>query len=233
MNQQKTQLLFIEDEQNLAEIIKESLEMRQFSVTHCTTVKEGLRSFLDHVPDIIVLDVMLPDGDGFELARQIRQVNRLVPIIFLTARLLPNDVVEGFESGGNDYLKKPFSLEELVVRIRVLLSNNRTLYNDKTGGEEIIPIGLYRFQHHAAKLFFSDRVISLTARESELLKMLALNSNQVVDRKTLLTRIWGNDDFFSGRSLDVFITKLRKYLREDPAITIMNIRGIGYKLICP
>ena len=230
MSLQKPLILFVEDEQSLAEIVKECLGVRGFSVTHTSTIGEGLSAFYKYNPSAIILDVMLPDGDGFELARQIRQSSHDVPIIFLTSKLLPQDVVEGFESGGNDYLKKPFSIEELLVRIKALLNKNRHLYADKIN-DQAIAIGKYVFRHHTAQLIFRDKLIQLTARENELLKVLALNKNLVVDRKTLLTKIWGNNDFFSGRSLDVFITKLRKHLTEDKTVLLMNVRGIGYKLI--
>lgn len=231
MTRDKPLLLFIEDEQNLAEIVKESLETRQFTVEHYSCVSDGIGFFLKQKPDLVILDVMLPDGDGFELARHIRQSDKEIPIIFLTSKLLPQDVVEGFESGGNDYLKKPFSLEELVVRIKVLLNKNRHLYTDKIAGDKIISIGRYLFDHLTARLTADGYTVQLTARESELLKMLVLNKNSVVDRKTLLLKIWGAHDYFTGRSLDVFITKLRKHLSRDKRIIIMNVRGIGYKLI--
>jgi DNA-binding response OmpR family regulator len=224
-------ILYVEDEMNLAGIIRESLEVRQFQVVHVPTAREGLASFTRQPASLVILDVMLPDGDGFELARQLRKLDRDVPIIFLTAKLLPQDVVLGFESGGNDYLKKPFSLEELVIRIRVLLNKNRSLYLEEPGDTRIIRIGDYQLHPAACKLYYAGLLQPLTARESELLSILALNLNSVVDRSVLLTKIWGNNDYFSGRSLDVFISKLRKYLRHDQRILLLNVRGIGYKLV--
>jgi len=225
-------ILFVEDELPLAEIVKESLETRGFSVRHVTTATNALEAYYGQRPDIIVLDVMLPDADGFALARRIRDTDRDTPVIFLTSRSLPQDVVTGFESGGNDYLKKPFSMEELVVRIRALTSRGRTLFAGSADMNTPTPIGAkYLFHYHQALLRQGDQSISLTSREAELLKLFLLNRNQVMQRSAILLHIWGNDDFFAGRSLDVFITRLRKYLRQDPSVKIMNIRGVGYKLI--
>lgn len=232
MMQKPTNILFVEDELYLAEIVKESLESRGFNVTHHTTATTALESYYAIKPDIILLDVMLPDADGFAVARQIRNTDMDTPVLFLTSKSLPQDVVTGFESGGNDYLKKPFSMEELVVRIKVLTSRNRTLFGGTNNIEELAAIGTqYHFHYQHAVLKHGNNNIALTAREAELLKLFLLNKNQVMDRKSILLHIWGNDDFFTGRSLDVFITRLRKYLQHDPSVKIMNIRGIGYKLI--
>lgn len=228
----KRTILFVEDELNLAEIVRESLESRGFAVTHRATASAALEAYYAQRPEIILLDVMLPDADGFAWARQVRATDMDTPILFLTAKSLPQDVVTGFESGGNDYLKKPFSMEELVVRIKALISKNRTLITPVADTTTPVSIGQqYIFLYHQALLQHNGQTISLTAREAELLKLFLLNRNQVMDRKSILLHIWGNDDFFTGRSLDVFITRLRKYLRHDPAVKIMNIRGVGYKLV--
>jgi DNA-binding response OmpR family regulator len=225
-------ILFVEDELYLAEIVKESLESRGFIVSHHATARAALEAYYSNRPHIIVLDVMLPDADGFAVARQIRNTDMETPIIFLTSKSLPQDVVTGFESGGNDYLKKPFSMEELVVRLKALLSKSRTLFENGANMDAPITIGeKYHFLYREALLKQGDTAIALTAREAELLRLFLLNKNQVMDRKSILLHIWGNDDFFSGRSLDVFITHLRKYLRHDPTVKIMNVRGVGYKLI--
>jgi len=232
MTKKLTSILFVEDELPLAEIIRECLESRGFEVSHYATATEALEHYYHNKPEIIILDIMLPDADGFTVARQIRGADMDTPIIFLTSKSLPQDVVEGFESGGNDYLKKPFSMEELVVRIKALLNKNRTLFTDATNLDATVPVGIkYSFNYKSSALLLDGKTISLTAREAELLKLFLLNKNQVMDRKSILLHIWSNDDFFSGRSLDVFISKLRKYLKEDPAVRIMNVRGIGYKLI--
>lgn len=228
----QTNILLVEDELNLAEIVRESLESRGFAVTHHATATAGIEAYYSSRPDILILDVMLPDADGFALARQIRATDMETPVIFLTSKSLPQDVVTGFESGGNDYLKKPFSMEELVVRIKALTSKSRTLFGEIADPDIPVMIGTqYTFHYKQAFLKRKEDTISLTAREAELLKLFLLNRNQVMDRKSILLHIWGNDDFFTGRSLDVFITRLRKYLQHDPEVRIMNIRGIGYKLI--
>lgn len=226
----KPMILLVEDEPVLAEIVRESLETRGFEVTHADTVKAAMQHYYQQRPDLMVLDVMLPDGDGFALARQIRSHDVELPIIFLTSRSLPQDVVQGFESGGNDYLKKPFSLEELVVRIKALLSRNR-LVSPVINTAHTTALGQYLFEYPASALTFMGKKRTLTSREGEILHMLILSKNQVLDRKTLLLHLWGNNDYFSGRSLDVFMAKLRKYLKDDATVNILNIRGQGYKLI--
>lgn len=231
MSKTARKILFIEDELSLAEIIKETLESRGFQITHSSTGLKGLESYQQEKPDIILLDINLPDTDGYTFSRHIRTLDPSVPIIFLTSRQLPQDVVNGFESGGNDYLKKPFSMEELIIRIRVLLTKNRNLLLDTKANQNISEIGKFIFNYDQSYLQLNGKKVRLTARESDLLKILLLNRNQVLERKTILEHLWGSDDFFSGRSMDVFITKLRKYFKADPSVQIANIRGIGYKLV--
>lgn len=223
-------ILLVEDEPVLAEIVQESLQSRGFDVVLADTITTARSIYFSNKPDIIVLDVMLPDGSGFDLARQIRNVDTELPVIFLTSRSLPQDVVEGFESGGNDYLKKPFSLEELIIRIRALLSKNRLLIT-KQAGTGNTAIGRYQFYYPQGELVLEGNRRALTTRESEILNLLIMNKNRLLDRNELLLNLWQNNDYFSGRSLDVFITKLRRYLKEDPSVSILNIRGRGYKLI--
>ncbi len=223
-------VLLIEDELVLAEIIRESLQSRGFTVVHTDLATKAASIYAEYQPDIVVLDVMLPDGDGFSVAKQIRNLDVDTPIIFLTSRSLPKDVVEGFESGGNDYLKKPFGLEELIVRMKALLNRNKPLLKNETLSK-VLQLGSYQFEYPSGVLINNEYRRILTARECELLQMLIINKNNLVDRKTILMTFWGNDDYFSGRSLDVFIAKLRRYLKEDPTVGILNIRGQGYKLI--
>ena len=223
-------ILLVEDELVLAEILQESLQSRGFSVAHADTVKAALNQFYQYRPDIMVLDVMLPDGDGYAFARQIRNVDPEIPIIFLTSKSQVQDVVEGFESGGNDYLKKPFSIEELIVRVKALLGRQGVVTKAESATQTAL-VGKYQFEYPAGVLKIFDHKRMLTTRESELLQLLLMNKNQLVNRKTILLNFWGNDDYFSGRSLDVFITKLRRYLKDDPSVGILNIRGQGYKLI--
>jgi len=176
---------------------------------------------------MLVLDVMMPIKDGFTLAKEIREENKQIPIIFLTAKSQTKDVIEGFSHGGNDYLKKPFSMEELVVRIHSLLDRN-SLKTDHTK----IKIGEYLFNYTKQTLLLKEETKQLTHKESELLYILTQYKNEVSDRSFILKKIWGDDDFFNARSMDVFITKLRKKLKDDATIQIVNIRGYGYKLIC-
>lgn len=220
-------ILLAEDEPALGQIIKESLETRDFKVTLCEDGEKALASYHKAAPELLVLDVMMPKKDGFTLAKDIRSIDDSIPIIFLTAKSQTQDVVEGFSIGGNDYLKKPFSMEELIVRIHNLL--NRSQLQKKT---DIIPLSDYTFNFPKQTLQYkSDEKIQLTHRESHLLFHLIKHKNKVLDRSIILNKLWGNDDFFSARSMDVFITKLRKKLKKDSEIEIINVRGFGYKLI--
>ncbi|MGK6350764.1 response regulator transcription factor [Parapedobacter sp. DT-150] len=221
-------VLLAEDEPFLGKIVKESLESRGFNVLW---VQDGLKAysaFRTFDPAICIFDVMMPTKDGFTLTEDIRKVNDRVPIIFLTAKSLTEDVVKGFELGGNDYLKKPFSMEELIVRMNALL--NRPVKQQLTAVEQFT-IGKYTFNSALQELVSDGEVVKLSFRESALLKMLIENKNQVLDRKLALDYLWGDDSFFNARSMDVFITKLRKRLKNDSDIEIVNIRGIGYKLM--
>lgn len=223
-----TTILLAEDESALGMIIKESLETRNFKVLLCENGEKAFEVYKTYEPELLVLDVMMPKKDGFTLAKEIRAIDDTVPIIFLTAKSQTRDVVEGFTIGGNDYLKKPFSIEELIVRINNLL--NRTQLQ-KTS--DILKLGQYTFNFPKQTLQYKDEPsIQLTHREAHLLFHLIKNKNQVLDRSLILNKLWGNDDFFNARSMDVFITKLRKKLSGDETIQILNVRGFGYKLIC-
>ena len=220
-------ILLAEDEISLGPIIQESLEIKGFQVIYCVDGEIAMLKYKSEQPDLLVLDVMMPKKDGLTLAREIREENCDIPIIFLTAKSHTKDVLEGFEHGGNDYLKKPFSMEELIVRINSLL--NRTKY-DSTNNNMLI--GAYTFSYTKQKLFYDKEVILLTYRETELLLHLFKKRNDILDRSFILKKIWGDDNFFNARSMDVFITKLRKKLKKDSDIQILNVRGYGYKLIC-
>lgn len=226
----KTHILFAEDELALAHIIRESLEENGFEVTLCANGEQALQKYKARKPDILVLDIMMPKMDGFEVAKQVRETDKRTPIIFLTARSQPKDVVAGFEAGANDYLKKPFSVEELIVRIKVLLSDNRLLKSSRPLNENY-QVGSINFM--PAKNCIQQGVHSwqLTSRESDILKLLCKNGHEVLDRKQLLNDIWGDDSFFNARSLDVFISKLRGHLKVDPNVQIITVRGAGYKLV--
>ncbi|TDY10086.1 response regulator transcription factor [Meridianimaribacter flavus] len=223
----KTTILLAEDEPALGQIIKESLETRDFNVILCDNGEKAFEKYQSETPEILVLDVMMPKKDGFTLAKDIRAIDDTIPIIFLTAKSQTQDVVEGFTIGGNDYLKKPFSMEELIVRINNLLNRTQA---QKTS--EVLKIGDYTFDFPKQTLQFNaEEKSQLTHREAHLLFHLIKNKNQVLERSIILNKLWGNDDFFSARSMDVFITKLRKKLSKDDTIQIINVRGFGYKLI--
>jgi DNA-binding response OmpR family regulator len=220
-------ILLAEDEPSLGQIIKESLETRDFEVLLCKDGEEAYEVYKNEHPLLLVLDVMMPKKDGFTLAKEIRAENLNIPIIFLTAKSQTSDVVEGFNLGGNDYLKKPFSIEELIVRIKSLLNRTQSIESK----EQNIPIGKFIFNLKKQTLQHQNTIQNLTHREANLLYYLIKNKNQILERSFILKKLWGNDDFFNARSMDVFITKLRKKLKGDATIQIINIRGFGYKLI--
>lgn len=224
---EKIKVLLVEDEQTLSMIIKDTLEEKEFLITTAKDGEEGLRLFMQINPDVLVADVMMPKMDGFEMVRRIRQTDKTTPVLFLTARSAINDVVEGFELGANDYLKKPFGMQELIVRIKALV--RRSFVEEKKN--TIFSIGNYSFNSVTQQLSFSGSSIELSHRESEILKRFCDNIDEVVSTQSLLIELWDDDSFFNSRSLQVFITKLRHKLSKDERIRIINIRGIGYKFI--
>ncbi len=219
-------ILLAEDEPSLGQIIKESLESRNFDVLLCENGEIAYETYKKEKPELLVLDVMMPKKDGFTLAKEIRIENKDIPIIFLTSKSQTKDVVEGFNIGGNDYLKKPFSMEELIVRMNSLLKRQQKLKEIKP-----IQLGAFIFDLKKQTLQFNGLTDSLTHREAHLLHNLIVNKNQVLERSVILKKLWGDDDFFNARSMDVFITKLRKKLKSDSSIQILNVRGFGYKLV--
>lgn len=227
-------ILLAEDERTLAMIIKETLDDQGFSVTIANNGEEALRLYAAARPDVLVADVMMPKLDGFELARRIRKHDASTPIIFLTARSAVDDVVHGFEMGANDYLKKPFGIQELIVRIKALLGRACTVLPQHAIVETSrFTIGQYLFDAVAQRLTHvpTGTRIELSYRESEILRRLCQHSNEVVTSKSLLLELWGDDSFFNNKSLHVFITKLRHRLAQDQSLRIVNVRGIGYKII--
>lgn len=222
-----TKILYVEDEPNLAKIVKESLESRDFSVRMIADGNDVLQAFHDFSPDICVLDVMLPNKDGFTLAKEIRQHNQQIPILFLSAKTQTEDVLSGFGVGGNDYIKKPFSLEELIVRINNLL---RITKGDsiKKSAEAGIALGAYRFYPLKYQLHHGDQVRQLSHRESQLIQIFVEKQNTAIQRKDILLEIWGDDSFFNSRNLDVYIKKLRNYFKEDEQLKIITLKGVGY-----
>lgn len=223
-------VLLVEDEWQLGQIVRDSLETRGFNMLYASNGKEAWQLYQQHKPDIIVLDIMMPEMDGFTLTADIRKLDKYTPIIFLTAKSQTADVVKGFELGGNDYLKKPFSMDELIVRIKSLL-NRFGNQASSTPADDTTNIGQYSFNYARQTLTRNGQTEFLSHREAEILRRLCQHRNQVMERKTTLLDLWGDDNFFNARSMDVFITKLRRYLRDDSRIQIVNIRGVGYKLI--
>jgi DNA-binding response OmpR family regulator len=226
----KTKVLYVEDELFLGKIVKESLESRQYDVVMESDGANVLSIFQKVKPDICVLDVMLPNKDGFTLAEEIRDVNQTVPIIFLTAKTQTDDLVRGFSTGGNDYIRKPFSMEELIARIENALRYKRDGTSKPASGDEV-KMGRYAFHLTRQTLTQGKEEKKLSFRESELLKLLYENRDRIIDRKDILNLLWGNDSFFNSRNLDVYITKLRSYLKEDESLEIITIKGIGYRFV--
>lgn len=224
---EKIHVLLVEDEATLAMIIKDTLDGDEFEITLAGDGEEGLRTYQEMHPDVIVADIMMPRMDGFTMVKHIRQTDPHIPVLFLSARSAAADVVEGFETGGNDYLKKPFGMAELIVRIKALLHK----VTPRPATETSFCLGLYAFDSITQTLSFCGEKQLLSNRESEILKRLCENKNQVLPMKDVLLDLWGDDTFFNARSLHVFITKLRHKLKQDPSIKILNVRGIGYKLI--
>ncbi|WP_139922270.1 response regulator transcription factor [Hymenobacter sp. DG01] len=220
-------ILLVEDELSLAFIVQDNLESRGFRVVHAADGQAGLALFRQAKPDLVVADVMMPRLDGFALAEQLRREHGTVPIIFLTARGQTADVVRGFEIGGNDYVRKPFSIEELVVRIQARLQPS----GQPLTAPALLRIGQYEFDYPHQRLSRLGHTQELTHREAEVLYHLYIQRNQVLERRAVLQALWGDDTFFNGRSLDVYITRLRRYLTDDKQVQIVNVRGIGYKLM--
>lgn len=223
-------LLLLEDELPLAHILSESLGRSGYQVTHVTDGRQGLAAFHQTTFALCIVDVMLPVLDGFSFVCEIRRTDPHTPALFLTAKSLPADVVRGFTVGGNDYLKKPFSLDELLLRIRELLRRRASAEPEEMPPS--VAVGSYTFLPLKQELWFAGQLMAkLSHRESELLRLLVQHQNHVLDRSRCLHLLWGADNFFTARSMDVFISKLRKHLRHDPGVEILNIRGLGYKLV--
>ena len=222
--------LYIEDEAGLGKVTSEVLMNNGYSVVWMQDGVKALEVFKNGHFDICIVDIMLPGMDGYTLVENIREINNTVPIIFLSARSLTEDVIKGFKKGGNDYLKKPFSIEELIVRMDSLVSRSISGTSAPEDSNRF-NLGVYDFDRHAMALSNGSKVVKLTHLESELLYHLIIRKNEVLSRNQVLIELWGNDSFFNARSMDVFISKLRKYLADDERISIVNIRGKGYKLI--
>ena len=223
----KTKVLYVEDETFLAKIVSETLESRGYEVILEEDGGKALQKFTEVKPDVCVLDIMLPNKDGFTIADEIRATDTEVPIIFLSAKSQTADVVSGFKTGANDYIRKPFTIEELIVRIENVL-RNKTIVAES---QDEVSIGAYLFNMKRQTLNHPLEPRKLSYRESELLKLLYENRDKIVERSEILTLLWGSDSFFNSRTLDVYITKLRGYLKLDAAIEIITIKGIGYRFV--
>lgn len=222
----KIKVLLVEDEDTLVVIITETLQEKGFDIVTADNGEDGLKLFYKSKPDILVVDVMMPKLDGFKMVQQIREIDKITPILFMTARSSTKDVVEGFELGANDYLKKPFGVPELIVRIKSLVGRLNPIEEQTS-----FNIGQFLFDNITQKLIYDSDEIELSHRESEILKRLSINMDHIVNTKSLLLELWEDDNFFNNRSLHVFITKLRNKLSKDKNIEILNIRGVGYKLV--
>jgi DNA-binding response OmpR family regulator len=228
-NKIKTRLLLAEDDFNLGSLLQDYLEMEGFEVKLCRDGEEALEAFKEKLFDLCIFDVMMPKKDGFLLAKEIRVNNKTIPILFLTAKSLVDDKIHGFKLGADDYITKPFNEEELVYRIKAILKRSSiSVPNDLE--ETIFTIGKYTFDYSLQLLKIEGDERRITARESEILKLLYLKKNNILRREEALIAIWGENDYFHGRSFDVFITKLRKYLKKDTQIKIENVHGVGFML---
>jgi len=223
----KTKLLLVEDDTNLGQILKEYLEIKGFETQLCRDGEEGLDAFRSGSFDLCIFDIMMPKKDGMSLTREIRAEDKETPIVFLTAKSMKEDTIEGFQVGADDYITKPFSMEELLLRLKAIL--RRTSKNHKERTE--FKFGRFLFKYDQQKLFFGEKAIKLTSKESELLKLLCINMNHTLERTAALKIIWKDDSYFNARSMDVYIAKLRKHLKLDPDIQILTIHGEGFKLV--
>ena len=221
-------LLYVEDDESLSFVTRDNLEMKGYQITHCANGREALEVLREQTFDLCILDVMLPEVDGFDIAREIRRLDQHTPIIFLTAKSLKEDRIHGLKIGADDYITKPFSIEELILKIEVFLRRSKGVV---TTAPPLYRIGQYEFHPHNLSLERAGESRRLTQRESDLLLMLIQQKGQVVKRSLILEKLWGQDDYFLGRSLDVFISRLRRYLGADPAIKLETVHGVGFQLL--
>jgi len=227
--EQKTKLLLAEDDENLGLLLKEYLVAKGYDADLYPDGEAAYKGFMKEHYDICILDIMMPKKDGFTLAKDIRIVNADIPVIFLTAKNLKEDVLEGFHLGADDYITKPFSMEELILRIEAIL--RRTAQESQSNSQQVFTLGKYTFDTRKQTLSEGENMVKLTTKESDLLKLLCQNANKVLERNYALKSIWIDDNYFNARSMDVYITKLRKHLKDEPTVEIINVHGKGYKLI--
>jgi DNA-binding response OmpR family regulator len=230
MDNEKVKVLLAEDDKNLGTILKSYLEAKGYPATLCVNGQEAFVEFNKHDYDFCIVDVMMPVKDGFTLAKEIRNIDKKVPILFLTAKSMQEDKLRGFEIGADDYITKPFNMEELLARMEAILRRSRN--GEKQGPEgDIYKLGRMEFNFVRQTLSMDDEEVKLTSKEAALLKLLCQNLNEVVDRSVALNRIWFDDSYFNARSMDVYITKLRKYLKMDSSVELLNVHGVGFKLV--
>ncbi|HMP98644.1 MAG TPA: response regulator transcription factor [Cyclobacteriaceae bacterium] len=223
----KARILLVEDDEALGFVITDNLQHNGYSVYWCKRGDEALKTFTDNIFDVCLLDVMLPGKDGFSIAESIRSINQHIPLLMLTARTLQEDRINGFRKGADDYIVKPFSMEELILRIEVFIKR-ASAKNEQH--QQVFNLGIYVFNFDSLTLSIASNIKKLTQKEAELLKILCINQNRVLKREEILLQVWGDDDYFMGRSLDVFISRLRKYLQEDSKIEIQNYPRVGFRL---
>ncbi len=223
----KAHLLYVEDDESLSFVTRDNLELQGYTVTCCENGKTATEAIKKNDFDLAILDVMLPDSDGFSLAELIRKYNTQVPILFLTAKSMKEDRIKGLRLGADDYITKPFSIEELILKIDIFLRRSKMVQGPVP---TYLTIGNYLLDHKNLSLKFGDGERNLTQKEGDLMKLLIENKNEVVRRSHILESLWGEDDYFLGRSLDVFISRLRKYVSDDPRIKIENIHSVGFKM---
>jgi DNA-binding response OmpR family regulator len=228
MENGKKKILLLEDDNNLGFILKEHLEMKGYDVKLCLNGVEGSKEYKKDKYSLCLVDIMMPKKNGFTFVKEVRQKDEMIPVIFLTAKSLKEDRIEGFKAGCDDYVTKPFSIEELLLRINAVLRRSEPVENNSDQAQ--FNIGRYFFDSQKQLILLNRKKTELTSRENELLLMLCINKNNVLDRETALKKIWGEDSYFNARSMDVFISRLRKYLKEDKNVSIINVHGRGYKL---
>ncbi len=224
----KTRILLAEDDENLGSLLQEYLKAKNYEADWLTNGDKAFKAFERNHYDICILDVMMPVKDGFTLATEIRMLDKEMPVIFLTAKSLKEDVLEGFTRGADDYITKPFSMEELIYRIEAILRRTKGGTENK---DHVYEVGRYKFDSQKQTLIYEGNIQGLTTKENDLLRLLCNNTNRILERNFALKAIWIDDNYFNARSMDVYITKLRKYLKEDPNVQIINVHGKGYKLI--
>ncbi len=223
----KAKVLLAEDDLSLSFVIKDNLQDAGYEVTHCADGELAWQQFQKKNFDICLLDVNMPVRDGFSLAKKIRQQSDMIPVLFITAKSLEEDKLKGFQAGADDYITKPFSMQELLMRMDVFLRRTKKLQSDTT---EEYQLGKLKFAYNELKIYTDSEKLSLTQREADLLKFFAQHLSKILKREELLLNVWGKDDYFLGRSMDVFITKLRKHLKADPDISLETIHGVGFRL---